>query len=191
MSREIPIDGLTHIPVCVAGSWTAKTVTTDAPKYTRHTEYALAWTFQCSIPLLPVIMLMYGDQGQFVRPWRSSAMHCLPCRMSFFPGDWKTSDQVWINFECLQIVVRDSALKQDPRPLVATDYLRSTGTVKTGHVITLASVAGNTPVEARLLLVAKSDTAARRGRWSLKPAAITNLPEQLRFLARGQTAGIF
>ena len=191
MSNGSPIDDLMHVPVRVVASWIPKTVTTDPPKYVPHTEYALAWTFECAIPVLPVMMLANGQQGQFTKPWRSSAMQALQCRLSFSPGDWKTSQQVWINFEGLQIIVEDLNLKHDPRTHVRTELLGEQHIIETGCVVTLAAVDTESRIDASLLLVAKCDTDAKRGRWALKQSVGSHLPARLLFLLHGQCAGRF
>lgn len=186
-----PIPGLTPLPVQISGRWEMKTVTTDPPQYIPHTEYSIVLDVECSELFLPVAMLIDAGRGRFARPWRSKARTALQLRLVFFPCDWKHSDQVQINFEGVCAFVDSSTLKQDPRSLTETSLIGQGHEASTGRIITVAAMLPDKQVSAQLLLILKSDTEPQKGRWALKSSAAANLPEPLRFLSTGQSAGTF
>jgi hypothetical protein len=180
-----------HTPTRIGASWIEKTVTTDPPKYVPHTEYALVFRLESDIDILLALMLVDAGKGQFARSWRSKARREWKLRLSFFPMDWKRSDATQVNFEGLSTIADNADLKHDPRPFVRTRLLDGELTVANGSVLSAAYIDINRRIECRMLAVAKMDTDANRGRWTLKPALADSLPTELRFLVSGKTGGTF
>jgi hypothetical protein len=117
-------------------------------------------------------------------------------RISFFPYDWFHSDQVEVNlYQQVPFVgsgihwgVHDRLLKEDPRQKVVT-FLTEVCTLYTGSIINLAVVNTSPQLVCRLVLFAKKDTEASRGRWKIKRSLQANLPEKLVFLNKGRCGG--
>ena len=185
------IAGLTHVPLRIAGSWVEKIVTTDPPRYVPHTEYALSFKVRCDEELLLALMLMDAGKCQFARRFRSTARPEWEPKLSFFPMDWKRSNEVQVNFGGLYTNVDSANLKHDPRSLVTSRWLDAEHSVASGFILTAACVESSRHIECRIFTVAKRDTDAKRGRWALKPVFAAALPDEMRFLLSGATGGTF
>jgi hypothetical protein len=191
----VRLAGLATLPVRGASRWVSKIVTTNPPKYIPHEEYSLVFAFECSVPVLPVPILMDGPTGLFVKSWRSAAKCEWELHLAFMPYDWTTSDAIQIclvagNIGGPRTQVEDPEFKKDPRRFVVPKIAEGRS-VSTGCVLNLATITVGRGIAAKVIFVAKSDTDRRRGRWHLKQEFFPTLPQDLQFLASGDTTGTF
>lgn len=179
-------DGLTRIPLTVAPEWISKTVTTDPPRYTPHTEWTLAIHVRADVPIRVVALLAQpGGTAWGLQP--GAPTQELEMRALFSPYDWTNSDDVEINFGYQRIAVTDSALKLDPRHAVTVERAPS---AQTGAVTTVARLPAHA-ISLDVFAVTTEDTEARRlHRWRIKPALAPQLPEQLVPLTSGRQSGV-
>ena len=187
----ITVGCLKRVPMRLSATWIEKTVTTDPPRLIPHTEYALSFQVECEEPLLLVCMFSEGGRGIFSKDWRSKARSEYQLRLSFLPVDWRHSDAAQVNFDGMTFNVEHAAFKNDPRPFVSTDFLNDTTALSSGTIVTLASIRAGSPIECQLIAIAKTETDAKRGRWSVKPALAADLPANLHFLMNGKASGTF
>jgi len=189
------LNGLVHEPVRVAGCrWIPKIVTTDLPTYTPHTEYSWACELIGDVPLLAAMVLEDRHGLYSVRGGRKSAATVLEVKLSFFPHNWKQSNDVTISLYLSalyessgkQVTVHDAPLKQDPRGYVKLD-LTDGMVVQTGTMISVGFVKWLNDVFAGIVVVAQTDTeSCRCSRWRIKRRIAVDLPLALLFLKTGR-----
>jgi hypothetical protein len=177
---------LTHLPVRVSVDWLSKTVTTDPPRYTPHSEWRLVLTLAASTPIQAAVFIRHGrDTAWGLRPGPASAE--VELRADFFPYDWARSDDVQVNFGWQRMTVTDPALKRDPREGVVVLAPR---TVETGETFAVAEVSAH-GIILEALPIAEVDTERRRqDRWRIKPEFSATLPEPLLPLTSGSQSGV-
>ena len=177
---------LTHLPLRVSVEWLSKTVTTDPPRYTPHTEWALALTLAAPTPIQVAVFLRHGrDTAWGLRPGPASAE--VELRGDFFPLDWTRADDVQVNFGWQRITVTDSELKSDPRERVV---VTAPAAVETGEVFAVAEVPAHGIILEALPIVEVDTEHRRQDRWRIKPEFSASLPEQLLPLTSGRQSGV-
>jgi hypothetical protein len=177
---------LTHLPVQLSVEWRSKTVTTDPPRYTPHTERGFALTLAGSAPMQVAVFLRHGqDMAWGLRP--GSAATEVELRADFFPYDWARSDDVQVNFGWQRIEVTDPALKSDPRERV---LVLAPPAVETGEIFAVAEIPAHGIVLEALAIVEVDTERRRQDRWRIKPEFSTSLPAQLVPLTSGSQSGV-
>jgi len=177
---------LTHLPVRVSDRWIDKTVTTDPPRYTPHTEWSLALKLAAATPLRVAVFLDRGRETAWGL-WSGAASSEIELSAKFFPHDWARSDDVQINFEWQRHTVTDASLKSDPRESVIVTTPPSS---ETGEVFTVAELPAH-EIVLKVLAIVEGDTEARRqDRWRIKPEFSASLPDELIPLTSGSQSGV-
>jgi len=177
---------LTRLPVVVATRWIDKTVTTDPPRYTPHTEWALALTLTAETPLRVAVFIDRGRDRSWGL-WARAASTEIELSARFFPYDWAGSDDVQISFEWQRTRVTDATLKSDPREVVR---VTAPPAVETGDVFEVAELPVH-GIALRVLALVEGDTEDRRqDRWRIKPEFSPSLPETLVPLTSGTQTGV-
>jgi hypothetical protein len=177
---------LTHVPLRVSVDWLSKTVTTDPPRYTPHTEWSLALPLAASAPIHVAVFLRRGrDTAWGLRPGPASAE--VELRADFFPHDWTRSDDVQINFGWQRITVTDAALKSDPRGRVVVTTPQA---AETGEVFAVAEVPAHGIILEALVIVEDDTDHRRQDRWRITPEFSDSLTEELLPLTSGRQSGV-
>jgi hypothetical protein len=180
-------ENLARVPLRITTEWRSKIVTSDLPRYIPHTEWSLELVLASRVPLRVAIFLSVGQYTE----WgllSDAASQEMELGVSFFPSDWRRSDDVQVNFAGRRAQVTDSALKSDPRDVVK---VTAPETAETGEVFDVAEL----PADAISLMaveVANVDTESRRHhRWRIKPRLAASLPEPLVPLTSGRQSRSF
>ncbi len=177
---------LTRAPLVASFAWIDKTVTTDPPRYVAHLEWSLAVHVTSPTPLRPAVLVTHAGETSWGLVAAAPSTD-LALRVAFFPHDWSTSDVVQVSFEWQRVAVTDARLKEDPRGAVE---VRLPPRPISGEPIPVVAVPDH-DLELAVLVLAEQDTESRRmGRWRIKPALATELPEDLMPLASGHQHGV-
>jgi hypothetical protein len=179
-------NGLARIPLQVDADWRGKTVTTDPPRYTPHTEWSLVIGLRTSTRIHAAVFLSYG-QETFWELHPSPAARAIELTVSFFPHDWMQSDEVQIAFGGPRINVTDRGLKHDPPKIVV---VRTPREPETGVMVAVAEVPAHGILLEVLALVELDIEPRRQDRWRVKPELRTGLPDRLAPLASGRQSGV-
>ena len=122
---------LSHVHLALTGAW----VSTDAPRYVPHDEWALSLRL-CESPFRTVSVLRNSSEVSWgLNPAAPAAEQELAVK--FFPDSWRTSDRVRINFGWQSTVVDDPTLKADPPTSV---FVTLPGEAQTGRLASVCDV---------------------------------------------------
>lgn len=160
------VSDATRTPLTIESAWQSKTVTTNAPIYTPHLEWALAFTLTAAEALRLVVLIEapYGVSWGLVARGPTTGVKATA---TFAPYAWASSDDVQVRFEWQRAGVTDPQLKEDPRQVVNVVAPRRTETASRIPVAALPSHG----LTLAVIALAERDTERRReGRWRLKPA---------------------
>jgi hypothetical protein len=177
---------LIRVPCALSIEWRSKTVTTDPPRYTPHTEWSLCVTLAAPTPVRVAVFISDGAQTFWgLEPNEPAAETRVTAK--FFPANWNKSDEVGITLGWQRIAVTDAALKEDPRRAVT---LLAPASVTTGEIFGVVELPAH-DVRLASLAVAEEDTERRRlDRWRIKPGLAESLPRLALPLTSGKQNGI-
>lgn len=172
-------------PLMLSSEWVAKTVTTDAPRYTPYTEWELVFTLEASVPLRAAVFLSQrGETGWGLLQAEPATV--LVLRAGFSPFDWARSEDVQVSFEWQRINVTDRDLKLNPRDVV---QVTAPAQARTAELVKVAELPSH-GITMEAAAFAETDTERRRhDRWRVRPTLTERLPERLRPLGGGQQSG--
>lgn len=185
---------LVRVPVAVTGSWDSRRYVT---RVTGQDEEFFVWhyefTFTASDPLRAVFLVSqggttrweraHGSRYSIVGPPESS----LSVPLTFRSLEPMHTDEVTVNLGYARVRMRSEDLRADPRKVIKPADAQE---LFTGEVTELATIPGDPPARAGILLLDVGDTEdARLHKWRLRKEIRNSAPEELPFLSSGYQTG--
>jgi hypothetical protein len=185
---------LVRVPVGVTGSWDSRRYVTrvtgkDEEFFVWHYEF----TFTASDPLRAIFLVSQGGTTRWERAHGSVHTIVSPPErelrvpLTFRPLDPMFTAEVDVSLGYAHVRTTSDPLKTDPRKVIQPAAAQE---LFTGEVTELATIPGDPPARARILLLDAGDTEdARSHKWRMRKEVRNSAPEELPFLSSGYQTG--